>query len=125
MMSVTERELIVKPLQWQCEGDALMIEKNEIQCLAEVQEILAKYQNVGRFGVALIHNDFPLSDDEVMLETTDHEKREHWVRPVKKDEIARRNLEIQTTIVRFDDKGWNQYCSCARSVHGHEGTHFG
>lgn len=125
MGCVAEHELVLEPLQWQSDNDALTIEKNEIQCLAEVQQILAKYKNVGRFGVAIIHNDFPLSDDEIMLETTNQEKREHWIRPVKKEEIARRNLEIQTTVIRFDKKGWNQHCSCARSIDGHLGTHFG
>ena len=119
-------KLVVNPLQWQSKhDDALTIHEGEVECLSEIQQVLAKYNNLERFGVAVIHSDFPLAPDEVMLETTDAKLREHWIRPVKKAEIEKRNLEIQTTVLRFDKAGWNQYCSCARNICGHLGTHQG
>jgi hypothetical protein len=57
------------------------------------------------------------------VETTDAEKREHWVRPVKRADIEKSGMDPQTTVLRFDNKGWNQHCGCARNICGHTGGH--
>lgn len=99
------------------------IDDSDAACLEEIRLVLAKYGNLGRLGVALLHSHFELADDEMMLETTDVEQREHWVRPVKKSYLDAAGLEAQTTILRFDESGYSQYCGCCRDNHGHTGRH--
>jgi hypothetical protein len=76
-----------------------------------------------RFGIALLHSHFELADDEMLLETTDVEKREHWVRPVKKSFLEEADLDTQTTVLTFDENGYSQQCGCCRDKHGHTGRH--
>jgi hypothetical protein len=59
----------------------------------------------------------------MMLESTDIEQREHWVRPVKKSYLEEAGLQARTTIPRFDENGVYQRCECARDNHGHTGAH--
>jgi hypothetical protein len=99
------------------------IDDSDAACLEEIRLVLAKYGNLRRLGVALLHSHFQLADDEMMLETTDVEQREHWVRPVKKSVLKEAGLEAQTTIVRFDESGYSQYCSCSVDEHGHTNRH--
>lgn len=74
-------------------------------------------------GVVLLHSHFQLGEDEMMLGTTDVERRERWVRPVSKSDLEGRGLRAQTTIVRFDTSGYSQYCGCLQDKHGHTGRH--
>lgn len=118
-------EVDLQPLQFNVDTGVNAISKAEANCLAEIRAVLAKNKNIDRFGISLIHHDFELSDDEIMLETTDEAKREHWIRPVKKAILLEQGMEAQTTIVRFDKSGWSQHCSCAQNIHGHTGGHMG
>lgn len=88
-------------------------------CLSEIRDVLEKHGNLHRFGIALLHNHFDLSDDEIMMETTDLEKREHFVRPMKKSEIEAQGITAQSTILTFDEHGYNQYCGCDPRASGH------
>lgn len=99
------------------------IDDSDAACLEEIRLVLAKYGNLSRLGIALLHSHFQLAEDEMMLETTDVEQREHWVRPVKKSYLEQAGLEPQTTILRFDESGYAQYCGCCRDNHGHTGRH--
>ncbi|MET9489769.1 hypothetical protein [Nocardia sp. NPDC006630] len=77
----------LNPLQWNSLehiDDVRPIDDSDAACLEEIRLVLSKYGNLGRLGIALLHSHFQLADDEMMLETTDTEQREHWVRPVKK-----------------------------------------
>jgi hypothetical protein len=128
VIAVNESKIVLQPMQWGSLKDIDDVQKigdSDKDCLEEIRQILEKHNMLDRFGVSLLHNHFDLADDEIMLETTDVSKREHWVRPVKKSELQDRNMEPTTTILRFDNQGWNQHCSCARSVSGHTGGHFG
>jgi hypothetical protein len=87
--------------------------------LEEIRLVLAKHGCLGRFGVALLHSHFDLEDGEMMLETTDLEKREHWVRPVRLSYLEEKGLTAQTTIVGFDEHGYSQKCGCAPMTQGH------
>lgn len=118
----------IQPVQWSRLNHAPEIGgvgDSDAACLAEIRSVLQRYNYLDRFGVNLLHSQFELAGDEILLETTDDAKREHWVRPVKKSILVAQNMEPQTTVLRFDNQGWNQFCSCARSVHGHTGGHMG
>jgi hypothetical protein len=116
----------LNPLQWSTLehiDDVRPIDDSDAACLEEIRLVLAKYGNMGRFGIALLHRHFKLSDDELMLETTDVEQREHWVRPIRKSHLAQAGLQPQSTILRFDESGHSQYCGCYVDNHGHTGRH--
>ena len=117
------------PVQWSTLSHAPEVSgigDNDASCMAEIRSILQRYDCLDRFGVNVLHSNFELADDEILLETTDEAKREHWVRPVKKSVLAAHNMEPQTTVLRFDNQGWNQHCSCATNVSGHHsGGHMG
>jgi hypothetical protein len=98
---------------------------SDAACLEEIRLVLTKYGNLDRFGIALLHSHFQVAEDEMMLETTDVEQREHRVRPVKKSQLEQAGLEPQTTILRFDERGASQYCACMRDKDGHTGGHIG
>ena len=118
----------IQPVQWSKLNHAPEIggvRDSDAACLAEIRSVLQRYNHLDRFGVNLLHSQFELADDEILLETTNDDKREHWVRPVKISVLVAQDMEPQTTVLRFDNQGWNQFCSCARSVHGHTGGHMG
>jgi hypothetical protein len=43
--------------------------------LTEIREILTKYQYTDRFGVCLLHKHFDVGEDEVLMETTNMDRR--------------------------------------------------
>lgn len=119
-------QLVIRPLAWNTLKDIDEVEpigERDSRCLEEIRQVLSKYDNLDRFGVALLHSHFVLSEDEMLLETTDVSKREHWVRPVKKAYLKEVGLEPQTTVLRFDEESWSQNCGCLRDKHGHTGRH--
>lgn len=82
-MSATE--LIVAPIQWAELSDIDEIEplnENDADCLAEIREVLKKHGKRDRFGVALLHAHFPMTDDEILVETTDRDARRLTLEPV-------------------------------------------
>ena len=113
-------------MQWSAVDDiseVAPISENDDACLSDIQTVLKKYGNLNRFGVTLIHKHFDLADDEIMLETTDEEKREHWVRPVKLSAIEKAGADVQTTVITFDESGYKQGCTCLMVGGGHTGRH--
>jgi hypothetical protein len=119
-------QVVLNALQWSSLehiDDVRRIDDSDAACLEEIRLVLAKHGNLDRFGIALLHRHFQLADDELMLETTNVEQREHWVRPVKKSSLEQAGLEAPTTILRFDESGSYRWCTCARDNHGHTGGH--
>jgi len=116
----------VQPLQWNRLQDinaVRPIDESDAECLEEIRSVLQKHNCLSRFGISLLHSHFDLEEDEILLDTTDVLKREHWVRPVKKSYMRDVGLEPQTTVLRFDEEGYSQQCGCARDKHGHTGRH--
>ena len=120
--------IAVQPLQWgnlEHIDNVRRIDDRDAECLEEIRRVLEARGCLRRFGIALLHSHFELSDDEIMLETTDVEKREHWVRPVKKSFLEQAGVEAQTTVLCFDEQGYSQRCVCCRDKDGHAGSHCG
>ncbi len=115
-------QVVLSPIQWNTLhdiDDVKPIDDADAPCLEEIRQVLKKYNNLGRFGVALLHSHFELADDELMMETTDIAKREHWVRPVKKSLLTEHGVTAQTTIMNFDETGAHIHCGCYASNLGH------
>lgn len=100
-------------------ADVKPIDDSDAACLEEVRQILMKHGALSRFGVSLLHSHFDLSDDEIMMETTDLERREQLVRPVKKSWLEDEGVTAQTTVVCFDENGCSLYCGCDPRATGH------
>jgi hypothetical protein len=100
-------------------SDVRPIDESDAACLEEVREVLSRHGALSRFGLALLHSHFELADDEMMMETTNVGRREHWVRPVKKAWIEDNNVTAQTTVVGFDANGYHQNCGCNPRPTGH------
>jgi hypothetical protein len=100
-------------------ADVRPIDETDAPCLEEVRAVLEKHNALDRFGIALLHNHFDLADDEMMLETTDADRREHLVRPVKDSYPQEHGFTAQTTIVSFDANGYSQRCGCDPRTSGH------
>lgn len=88
-------------------------------CLEEIRQVLAKHGSLARFGVTLLHSHFDLSDDEIMMETTDLDSREQRVRPVNRSWLDAEGVTAQTTVVCFDENGYSQNCGCDPKATGH------
>src|SRR5206468_12149745 len=75
--------LILKSMQWtdlDHIADVKPIGEHDAECLEEIRLVLQRHNALDRFGIALLHHHFDLADDEMMLETTAAEVREHVVR---------------------------------------------
>jgi hypothetical protein len=114
--------LVLESVQWadlDHIADVRPIDERDAPCLEEVRLVLQKHNALDRFGMALLHSHFDLAEDEMMLETTDAERREHMVRPVKRSYPEDQGFTAQTTIVSFDEHGYSQNCGCDPRTSGH------
>ena len=110
------------PMQWSTLKhitDVKPIGDDDAECLEQIRRVLKKYNCLDRFGLSLLHSHFDLGDDEMMLESTDMEKREHWVRPVKRSTLEESGITVITTVLSFNEKGHTQYCGCNPVSTGH------
>lgn len=108
-------QIVMESMQWSALthiDDVEPIGDRDAECLEEIRLVLAKHDCLGRFGIALLHSHFDLQDGEMMLETTNVERREHWVRPVRRSFLEENGMTAQTTIVGFDENGYVQRCGC-------------
>ena len=114
--------VVINSMQWaklDHIADVRPIDDLDADCLEDVRLVLQKHNALDRFGVALLHSHFDMGDDEMMLETTDTERREHLVRPVKRSYPEQEGFTAQTTIVSFDENGYSQNCGCDPRSTGH------
>lgn len=115
-------QLVIESMQWNTLkhiADVRPIDEGDAACLEDIRLVLAKHKCLERFGVSLLHSHFDLEDDEILLETTDLGKREHWVRPVKRSFLDENSITAQSTVIGFDEKGYHQNCGCNPRSTGH------
>lgn len=118
----TQASVILYSMQWsdlKHIADVRPIDDSDGDCLEEIRQVLARHGALSRFGVTLLHNHFEVAHDELMMETTDVDRREHFVRPVKRSWLDREGIQPQTTIVGFDESGSHQVCGCDPKASGH------
>ncbi|MDP9154675.1 MAG: hypothetical protein M3O74_10535 [Pseudomonadota bacterium] len=114
--------LNVAAMQWNSLdhiADVAPIGDGDAQCLEEIRQVLLKHGLTARFGVSLLHSHFELGADEVLLEETNAETREQWVRPVSRKYLLENGITAQTTVVSFDERGMNRLCGCNPRSSGH------
>ena len=54
----------------------------------EVRQVLEKHGNENRFGLCLLHEHFPMNDDEILMETHDKDSRTITIAPQKRTELG-------------------------------------
>jgi hypothetical protein len=61
--------------------DVRPVDETDQACLAEIRDVLTRHAAIARFGVTLLHDHFPLGDDEILLEVADPDTRTLTIRP--------------------------------------------
>ncbi len=105
--------------------DVNPISEQDRECFNEIRDVLKRYNNLHRFGVCLLHDHFPLSDDEVLLEVCDKESRTLTIQPVK-----RTHPDVANSIgtqYRLDVDETDQFTlGCKKECkRGMDGKHYG
>ncbi len=109
------------PVQWtalQAFEEIEPINDADLECLAEVREVLKKYGKRERFGVTLLHKHFDIAEDEILVETTDVEARLLTTKPMKKDCVGN---TVETTWMLLDGENRAMLgCRtvCSPNIHG-------
>lgn len=61
--------------------DVTPLSSNDDECIAEIRDVLSKHGKLGRFGLTLLHDHFPVSSDETLVEYCNPETRTLTIRP--------------------------------------------
>lgn len=77
--------------------DAEELGPEDAEFVRDLVAVLAKYGNLGRFGLCLLHDHFPIAADEVLVETNDPRTRTLHARVEKAD----RTLHSKASQWRF------------------------
>jgi hypothetical protein len=64
--------------------------------VADLHEVLVRHDAAGRFGIALLHDHFPVGDDELLMETCDVERRTLTTTPVPLADLGSDGRLIET-----------------------------
>jgi len=78
------------------------------QCFNEIREVLERHGAQRRFGICLLHEHFPVAEDELMVETTEPETRTSTLRPARRNEVMGQGM--LETAWRLDIGSPVQHC---------------
>jgi len=94
---------------------------NDKPLVNELVSVLRKHNALDRFGLTLLHQHFPISDDEVLVESVDVEARMQSIQPLKKTELS--DLNYTETSWRLDSGEPMMACVCVKmgDQHSHQG----
>ncbi|MBD2483002.1 hypothetical protein [Planktothrix sp. FACHB-1365] len=102
------------------------ISDKDIACFNEIRSILQRYDNIHRLGICLLHDHFPLADDEVLLETCDKESRILTIKPVKKtDPDVANSIGTQYRLDVDQTEQFTLGCKLECKTHPDTGKHYG
>jgi hypothetical protein len=118
-------ELTIRPLQWQRLKDlreVAPLDENDLRCMAELREVLARHGRLERFALHLVHKHFDIGDGEVLVEYSDAARREHRLRVERRDSVMARHALPTTWLLGCERP--LVVCVCAfRADQGHLGRH--
>ncbi len=123
-------QLTIGPVQWtklRNTDDVQPLNDSDTKCLAAIRDVLIAHGKLGRFGISLLLSHFSLSPDEIMLESSDDEKRTLVTKPVK-GEDAECNKIGTIWALRDGDVSTMAWCRqyCRRSewnIYSHRNAH--
>ena len=102
-------------------NDVPRITETDRECFEAVRQTLVKHGCEKRFGLTLLHQHFPVAEDEIMLETNDPKERTLVMRPVKSSELA--EVNFRETQWRLDGEKATMNCVCHTDSKGNH-NHF-
>jgi hypothetical protein len=79
--------------------------------VAELYELLARHDNIDRFGLCLLHDHFPVASGEILLETNDPAQRTLSLEVAQIDALRDENIKV--TSWRFAGAGTVPLTGCA------------
>lgn len=82
--------------------------------------VLRKHNALDRFGITLLHQHFPIGDDEVLVENVDCKARVQTIQPLSKHELG--DLNYTETSWRLDSGEPMMACMCVKmgDQHSHQ-----
>ena len=121
-----EKHVAPQPLQYRPLSDIDEVEplgKEDEACVQEMKAVLKKHNALQRFGICLLHDHFPLRDDERLVEVCDKANRTLTIKPVKKSECS--DAKLIETSWRLDVADAVVACTvaCHSSSAGHDQQH--
>lgn len=98
------------------------------QCLRDLKEVLHRHGKLERFGLTLLHQHFPMLEDEMLVETCDPKARVLTIQPIKSFQL--KGQRVIETNWRMDTQDALVACSqsCVQTTDRggnsvHVGTH--
>ncbi|WP_457492368.1 hypothetical protein [Tardiphaga sp. P5_C7] len=103
--------------------DVAPLSADDDACLQELREVLRKHGRLDRFGVTLLHQQFPIEENEVLVETSDSDPRE--LRMTVKPSIVLTTERLVKTAWRLQDGAAITGCynACVAAGGGHTRRH--
>jgi hypothetical protein len=83
-------------------------------CLDEIRSVLERHGRLDRVGVCLLHQHFPMADDEVLMESCDEEARTLTLRPMKRSELD----EEDVIFTSYSLGSGSALQACSKKDHG-------
>ena len=118
-------QLTIHPMHWsrlRDLRDVAPLDANDLACMAELREVLARHGRLERFALHLVHKHFDLADDEVLVEYSDPQAREQHLRVEARGCVALRDARPTTWLLAGPRP--LVACVCAwRAGQGHLGRH--
>lgn len=101
-------------------SDAQALTDRDNPMVEELVAVLKKYNALDRFGIALLHQHFPINKDEVLCETVDAKNRVLTTKPVSKSELE---AEPHTVTV-WDLRTGRPHMGCVCKDYGDGHSHY-
>jgi hypothetical protein len=99
------------------------VNEADSECLSEVRDVLRRHGKLDRFGIALLHSHFAISDDEILLEVTDADARTLTTKPVRKADAGSSNVGTIWQLQEAGEPITNAYCKSYCYVNKPFGNH--
>lgn len=91
-------------------SEAVPLTEADGPMIQEVIQVLRKHGALSRFGLTLLHQHFPTTADEVLVEATDVHTRTQTIHPCRKVDVA--GLPVKETAWRLDSGRAVMSCLC-------------
>ena len=117
----------VQATRWSAFADVDQVKQisdDDAACLRDVRDVLAKHGALDRFGVSLLHSHFGMSDDEMLMETTDEVTRVQTIRPISLSDgynVPGQTMMITQLKLCEGETIATVGCGCLRDKNGHTG----
>ncbi|MGO7215259.1 hypothetical protein ACCS75_29805 [Rhizobium ruizarguesonis] len=71
------------------------VKEDDMECFAEIREVLIRHGKLDRFGVTLLHSHFQMNPGEILIESTDQKNRTMTLEPAIVDTTQIAGVDTQ------------------------------